>query len=295
MMDKDNNKGIWYKGLLICPDCSGSLLITTGVVGCSSCSYQRPIQRPLDLRPVNPAPDTISMLRIEKEAPSAHLEHIVIERPAVTYNGPQAQRDSRELMSIIQCFVASGGAVLDLGCGPRDQAVPLQYLGYCYVGVDISGSSADLLADAHALPFRDEAFECVLSYAALEHFHAPYIVIREIERVLTPGGIFVGTVSQGDPFHSSYFHMTPWGLIKLVENAEKLRILRLWDSMDTLSSLARIGRYPKIIRGVLKVVDLIHASMPFLAPRRLRWPEREKNLDRLFRGGSICFVIQKAG
>ena len=126
------------------------------------------------------------------------------------------------------------------------------------MGIDISGNSADILANAHALPFKSDAFDFILAYAVLEHLHNPYISIQEIERVLTPGGIFIGTVSQGEPFHSSYFHLTPWGLISLIENTGSLHILRLWDSMDTLLALARMGRYPKIIRSAVKMVDLIH-------------------------------------
>ena len=74
-------------------------------------------------------------------------------------------------------------------------------IGYRYVGVDYSSSSADLLADAHSIPFGDNTFECVFSYAVLEHLHLPFLAIREIERVLSPSGLFVGTVSQGEPFH----------------------------------------------------------------------------------------------
>ncbi|MDD1444207.1 class I SAM-dependent methyltransferase [Dolichospermum sp. ST_sed3] len=224
-----------------------------------------------------------------------YLKDIIVERPPVTYIGPTAKRDSRELMSIISGFVKRDAYVLDLGCGAREQAAPIEYLGYRYLGVDISNPASDMLADAHSLPFRSGAFDCILSYAVLEHLHNPYIAIREIERVLKPGGIFVGTVSQGEPFHDSYFHHTPWGLISVIETTEELKILRLWDSMDTLSALARMGRYPKIIKGLIKLVDVIHSAMPFLAPRKLSWPAREQRIDKLFRAGSVCFVIQKHG
>jgi ubiquinone/menaquinone biosynthesis C-methylase UbiE len=111
---------------------------------------------------------------------------------------PPAQRDSRELISEMIGSVLPNGRVLDLGCGPKDQAKPIESVGYRYVGVDYSSSLADLLADARSIPFRDSTFECVFSYAVLEHLHSPFLAIRKIERVLSPNGLFVGTVSQGE-------------------------------------------------------------------------------------------------
>jgi len=103
----------------------------------------------------------------------------------------------------------------------------------------------------------------------------------------------VGTVSQGEPFHASYFHHTPWGLVSLVESATKLEIKRLWTSGDTLAALSRMGRYPRVIRACLKAISKIHDRVPVLAPRRMRWPKKQKSLDRLYRAASVCFLIQK--
>jgi SAM-dependent methyltransferase len=182
---------------------------------------------------------------------------------------------------------------LDLGCGPRDQAVPIDHLGHKYVGIDISNAAADILADAHSIPFKSMTFDCVLSYATLEHLHNPFLAITEVERVLKPGGIFVGTVSQGEPFHASYFHHTVWGLISLVTAATSMSILRMWASGDTLGSLARMGRYPKVIKSLLRALNLINEKVPYLAPRKMKWSQEEKRLDELYRAGSICFVMQK--
>lgn len=247
----------------------------------------------MDLRPINPPFADFSVSRTLRMQPASCLETIDTQRPTITYRGPSAERDSSELMSVMSEYMNKTGSVLDLGCGPKDQAIPIQYLGYKYVGVDYTSESADFLADAHSIPFRTATFDCVLAYAVLEHLHNPFVAIREIERVLKPGGIFVGTVSQGEPFHNSYFHHTAWGVISLVTSAESMSIRRLWDSGDTLDSLARMGRYPKVIKSMLKFIAVIHEKAPFLAPRRMKWSKEEKRLDRIYRAGSICFVIQK--
>lgn len=283
----------WFSEFLRCPDCSGELVLSAVTLGCRACEFERLVLDQIDLRPINPHLAEFSVSRTPRAQPASCLASIETKRPKITYRGPPAQRDSSELMSAISEYLNKGGKVLDLGCGPRDQAIPIEFLSYKYIGVDYTSESADLLADAHSIPFRTATFDCVLSYAVLEHLHNPFVAIREIERVLKPGGVFVGTVSQGEPFHASYFHHTAWGVISLVTSATSMSIRRLWDSGDTLHSLARMGRYPKIIKIGLKSIAAVHEKAPFLAPRRVKWPKEEKRLDRIYRAGSICFLIQK--
>ena len=190
-------------------------------------------------------------------------------------------------------YAAPGAAVLDLGCGPRDQATPIEYPGYRYLGVDYSGKDADLLVDAHALPFKLASFDVVFSYAVLEHLHNPFVALAEIVRVLKPGGVYVGTVSQGEPFHDSYFHHTAWGMLSVVGSQSALEVRRLWATGDTLFSLARMGRYPKVIRALLRIVATVDRHVTWLAPRRARWPDAQKRLEALYRTGSVGFVMRK--
>lgn len=225
--------------------------------------------------------------------PVVALHQLDTTYPVVTYSGPSAIRDSRQLMSEVNARLPQGGAALDLGCGPRDQFAPLSYLGFDYVGVDFDSPAADLLADAHSIPFVDESFDCVFSYAVLEYLHNPFIAIDEISRVLKPGGWFIGTVSQGEPFHSSYFHHTPWGLLSLIGSAPDLKISRMWESSDTLQSLASMGRYSRVLKAALAVLDTVNTWLPWLTPRKMMWSKKEKQLDRLYRAGSICFSIEK--
>lgn len=227
-------------------------------------------------------------------APEDTLSRIDISAPERRYEGPRAQRDSTQLWSAAMPLLAGRDVtVLDLGCGPRDQAVCAAHLGYRYVGVDYAGNCADALADAHALPFRNATFDCVFSYAVLEHLHSPAIALAEIARVLRPGGVYVGTVSQGEPFHASYFHMTPWGFIALIQSQPMLEIVRLWAGADTLRSLADMGRYPRVVRWAIGGLDKLVVAAPWLAPRKARWPRRERELDALYRAGSICFSVVK--
>jgi SAM-dependent methyltransferase len=246
-----------------------------------------------DLRCVAPSPRWIQHERGIGITPDEALLDLITVAPTLTYRGPAAQRDSTALMSVLQERLVPRAMVLDLGCGPRDQAVPVQFLGFNYLGVDVDGAAADLLADAHALPIADDSLDAVLSYAVLEHLRDPFVALSEISRVLKPGGIYLGTVSQGEPFHASYFHHTAWGVLALVQQNPQLKVERLWAAIDTLRSLARMGPYPRVIRSALALVDAVHGSFPLLAPRKLRWPKKKRELDALHRAGSIGFVIRK--
>ena len=106
--------------------------------------------------------------------------------------------------------------------------------------------------------------------------------------------IFIGTVSQGEPFHASYFHHTVWGLLSLAESSIAMRVSRLWCGPTTLRSLATMGRYPKLIKLVLNLIDQVDTLAPWLAPRRQAWSHQDKQLDALYRAGSICFAMEKA-
>lgn len=90
------------------------------------------------------------------------------------------------------------GKVLDVGCGEK----PYQELfsATCYVGVEIACTrperrqAADLLYDGARLPFGDSTFDSVVCSEVLEHIFDPERFMREIGRVLRPGGTVLLTV-----------------------------------------------------------------------------------------------------
>lgn len=272
----------WWREHLACPDCQRPL--DGDECPCGFHADGR------DFRPQHPQRRTITFT----PGTRADLANVNVERPKVTYDGPRATRDSSELFSAAQPWIVRDAKLLDLGCGPRDQAIPATHVGAQYAGLDYTSAAADLLGDAHAIPFRDATFDVVLSYAVLEHLQQPFVAVQEIARVLRSGGVFVGTVSQGEPFHDSYFHHTAWGALSVFASAA-LHPLRLWSSYDTLHALSRMGRYPRAIRIAIEAVHRITSAAPFLAPRKfLKWTARERELDELYRAASICFLAQKS-
>jgi len=172
--------------------------------------------------------------------------------PNVNFKNMTAtKRLTREMLSY---FPASqGGLILDLGCG--DELVTVhrencERAGFRYVGVDVSSSKADILADAHALPFKDASFEAILSLAVFEHIQYPFIAANEAHRVLKEGGTFFGTVAFLEPFHGSYgsFYNHSWmGTANVLEFAgfevERIAPERAWSG---LVALAEMGLFPHL-------------------------------------------------
>ncbi|OPL09651.1 MAG: hypothetical protein AVO33_06475 [delta proteobacterium ML8_F1] len=100
--------------------------------------------------------------------------------------------------------------VLDLGCGSGNFTLKLLRAGYQVTGVDLSEemlkiareklSQENLKAtlikgDVYKLPFEDASFDGVFSMAAFEFIEDPEAALRELMRVLKPGGqMMVGTI-----------------------------------------------------------------------------------------------------
>ena len=89
--------------------------------------------------------------------------------------------------------------LLDVGCGTGHHLKALRVRGYHAVGVDGSGAmlaeargvdrSAPLAqADVTALPFRSASFDAALSVEVHRYLADPLPLLREIGRVLRPGG-----------------------------------------------------------------------------------------------------------
>jgi SAM-dependent methyltransferase len=92
------------------------------------------------------------------------------------------------------------GRALDLGAGQGALSQRLQERGFDVTAADINagqfraaGVGFAKLDLNEALPFPDQSFSLVLAVEILEHLEAPRAFVREILRMLKPGGLAVVT------------------------------------------------------------------------------------------------------
>jgi ubiquinone/menaquinone biosynthesis C-methylase UbiE len=87
------------------------------------------------------------------------------------------------LLNLIQAGVARRGSVTDLSPG----MVKVATRNGQSLGLDIDGR----VADAEGIPYDDDTFDLVVGHAVLHHIPHVELSLREVLRVLKPGGRFV--------------------------------------------------------------------------------------------------------
>ena len=92
------------------------------------------------------------------------------------------------------------GRLLEAGCGTGQWVQYLSKLGHEVIGIDYAASGLEvgrlhnpnlnlIQADFRNLPFKDETFDYIVSFGAIEHdIEGPEYALREFRRVLKPNG-----------------------------------------------------------------------------------------------------------
>lgn len=130
----------------------------------------------------------------------------------------------------VKAFAAAlppGARVLDAGAG--ECGFQPFFAATRYVGVDNmvgdpqwNYSRLSVIANLDALPFPDASFSAALSIVVLEHLADPGVALRELRRVLEPGGRFLIAVPQFWELHQQphdFFRYTRFGLEHLLRSA----------------------------------------------------------------------------
>ena len=136
------------------------------------------------------------------------------------------------------------GVLLDVGCGSmpyRDIVLAGGSNVTRYLGLDIPDGTYsgawDLTWDGRHMPLADAEVDSVMATEVLEHCPEPGAVLREVCRVLKPGGVFFFTVPFVWPLHDvphDEYRYTPFALERLLTDAgltcERIEALGGWDA-----------------------------------------------------------------
>lgn len=204
--------------------------------------------------------------------------------------------------------LSSGARVLDAAVGLGQLAGRMQQRGYDVIGIDYSLDAAVhvkktlgipvVIGDLTLLPFRTGAFDGVTTGETLEHLDDDASAVREISRVLMPGGLCVATVpalqslwTASDDYYEHRRRYTRDQLSSLFRNASMkivkaafwgFPIVLVYDTLvilpmnkrrarmainddAALRSVARAGRSRLLVNAVRAVfsLDRLFSFIPF--------------------------------
>ncbi|MEO0062440.1 MAG: hypothetical protein RLZZ08_1000 [Pseudomonadota bacterium] len=140
----------------------------------------------------------------------------------------QHSSSAKSAIELARAAYPRGGpcAVLDLGCGEGGSRSSFLAMDPAvnWRGVDIeespevrarTGDFVDISTfDGVNLPYPDNSFDVIYCHQVLEHVTFPHELLAEVARTLREGGVFVGSVSYLEPYHSfSMFNFTPVGFL----------------------------------------------------------------------------------
>jgi len=144
---------------------------------------------------------------------------------AANYTTSTVHASGADLQGLIAAAALTGRErVLDVGCGAGHVTIGLAAQALHLTAVDLTQAMLDQTqaqvekrglqnvtiqkADVAALPFGDASFDVAVSRYAAHHFADPLQALREVQRVLVPGGrwLLVDVVSPAEPMADTYLN-----------------------------------------------------------------------------------------
>jgi SAM-dependent methyltransferase len=214
-----------YYKYLICPRCGSQLTVSDSAFLCTgarSCPYAEepfPVIRGVPAlvdfeRSVVSADQlkaTSGLPQIDRALPRSRLRR-GISRLGHPPNR-QASRSVTRMLSLLRLrdIGASRPVVLVVGGGSRGEGLDEIYEAddVDVVAFDIYWSpDVQFIADGHSIPLASETVGAVIIQAVLEHVLEPGAVVREIHRVLAPGGLIYADTPFLWPVHEGAYDFT---------------------------------------------------------------------------------------
>ena len=228
-----------------CPKCRGKLQEVIGGENCVVCATHYPsIEGILDLRLpgvswIDYEVDREAARRLVAETKNCSVEetvrYVYLSQPGRVEAGADVRtrqvmeavhRRRSDLENWTKHWRSQDGYFLDLGCGPGMLLAAAAKKGMRGIGVDVSltwllvaqrliraeGGDAHLAAAlAETLPLPDESVSGLASLDVIEHVADPAPYLREINRVVQPGGCMILTTPNRFIL-SAEPHVGVWGV-----------------------------------------------------------------------------------
>jgi SAM-dependent methyltransferase len=256
--------------LLRCPRCKGALRRESETLVCfdMACGAVFPVVDGVPIL-INEANSVFSLrdfvdqrstyFNLRPSRASRLLERLT---PRMSVN-VKAAANYRRLAEMLAAGSASprvlvlGGSVLGEGMGPLVDAP-----GIDLIESDVSwGPRTALICDAHDIPLADASLDGLVAQAVLEHVVDPHAAVREIHRVLKPGGLVYAETPFMQQMHGGRYdfeRFTYWGHRRLFRDFSEVdsgvacgpAMALAWSYTYFLRSFARSRRMRHILSFV---------------------------------------------
>lgn len=174
------------------------------------------------------------------------------------------------------------GRLIDIGCGEKPYVIFTKGLVVQHLGIDHPGTfhektSIDIFATAYHTSLADAVGDVVLSTAVLEHLEEPEAAIREMYRILKPGGHVILTAPFYWQIHESprdFFRFTRYGLEYLFTKTgfQIVEIYPLSGFLVTFSQqLCNFLQQYRHRRSMAWLISITQEVLQSLAYRLRRW------------------------
>ncbi len=202
--------------------------------------------RLVDERALSELRDLLPANRLQTSADA--LARVSPELRAFVDECPNERRTILEFMLQVSEELEPGERVLDVGAGEqpyRELFGHVQYLTTDWANsVHPGARRVDFVAPADDLPIPPESFDAVLSTQVLEHVAEPADVLRELHRVLKPGGRIYLTLPLAWELHEEpfdFYRYTRYGISHLLRE-QGFTAIDAQPRNDCFTTLAQLMR-----------------------------------------------------
>ena len=205
-------------------------------------------------------------------------------------------RDLHHVAGLHQAIRAASsghGRILDLGCGSNSDLAPYRSSTQEVWGTDFQAHPElqhpewfRLLQSDGTIPFPDGFFDTVVCVMVLEHVVEPLRFLKEVGRVLRPGGRFIGHSISG--MHYVTFLRRMFGLLPHTTNQAIVKLLYNRAEVDTFPAFYRMNTRSRLSRTCLEAGLKIVGMQRYADPGYFRFAKPVQTaailLDRILDG-----------
>jgi SAM-dependent methyltransferase len=188
-----------------------------------------------------------------------HKESMMLKANSERYSILQSVKNFKQQ-------IKENDLVLSVGDGPSHY----RPLFKKYIGFDISKSlSIDFMADIYRIPIKSNSIPSIINIQVMEHLKYPEKALKELNRIMKPGGKMLITAPQGCALHDEpydFFRYTPYSLKFLLEESDfevkeiKPRGGYFWYLANRLKHIEKFS--PRIIKPF--VIALFSFFIPLI-------------------------------